>query len=212
MKFKDFLTIISIIKNKSLGGLDTQLKMTPMERRQLDLSKIVAKNPKAAAVLMLIYPNKDLETCFLLTKRANYKGAHSAQISFPGGKKDTSDTSLSETALRETFEEVDVNSAEIKIIRDLTKTYIPPSNFWVYPFIGIMHKTPNFNKNHEVASIIEITLQQLLDSKNVSSINIETSYMNNVEVPCFKFGDHIVWGATAMILNEAKELFSELIN
>ncbi len=211
MKFKDFLTIISTIKLKHLGGLDTQLKMTPIERLQLDLSKIIAKNPKEAAVLMLMYPNKHQETCFLLTKRANYKGTHSAQISFPGGKKDLKDTSFSETALRETFEEVNVSATEINIIKNLTKTYISPSNFWVYPFIGIMHKTPTFKKNYEVASLIEVTLQQLLDTKNVSSVCIKTSYMNNVEVPCFKFGDHIVWGATAMILNEVKELFLEFI-
>ena len=41
------------------------------------------------------------QTCFLLTKRANYKGKHSSQVSFPGGKKEENDNSLEETALRE---------------------------------------------------------------------------------------------------------------
>lgn len=210
MKFKDFLANISTIKDGQLGGLDTQLKMTPLERKQLDYFKIINKNPKESAVLMLFYPNNNDETCFLLTKRASYKGTHSAQISFPGGKVSNEDNSLEKTALRETFEEVNVKNEAITIIKKLTKTYIPPSNFWVYPFIGYIDSTPKFVKNYEVETLIEVKLLDLLDDKKTTSILMETSYMKKVKIPCFKFNDHIVWGATAMILNEVKELLMTL--
>lgn len=210
MDFNHFLTGISKIKNANLGGLITQLKMTPLERKQLDFDKIIAKNPKEAAVLMLIYPNKNNETCFLLTKRASYKGTHSAQISFPGGKRNETDNDLLETALRETNEEVNVLIEDVEIVKSISKTYIPPSNFWVFPFVGYAKEKPNFIKNYEVESLIEVTISQLLNDQNLTSMFLETSYMKKVEVPCFKFNQEIVWGATAMILNEVKELFENV--
>ncbi|MCF6350919.1 MAG: CoA pyrophosphatase [Flavobacteriaceae bacterium] len=210
MKFNHFLTNIYKIKSAILGGLNAQLKMISVERKQLNLDKIVAKNPKEAAVLILFYANKNQETCFLLTKRASYNGTHSAQISFPGGKTAKEDNSLLQTALRETFEEVNICINDVIFLKELTKTYIPPSNFWVYPFLGFMHKLPIFTKNYEVEELIEVKLSELLANKNQSAIIIETSYLKKVEVPCFKFGEHIVWGATAMILSEVKELFKNI--
>ncbi len=208
MEFQAFLTKISqlnIEKQKPLfDGLAAQLKMTPKERLKFDFTKI--KNPKEAAVLALFYPNAANETCFLLTLRANYKGTHAAQISFPGGKKDTADYSLEDTALRETQEEVGIKTKYIKIVTPLHKTYIPPSNFWVFPFIGITQSTPKFIKNYEVEKLLEIPLKELLNDTNLTTKILSTSYMENISVPCFKFNDYIVWGATAMILNEIKEL------
>ena len=70
--------------------------------------KNIANKPKIAAVLALFYPNQKNNVSLLLTKRANYNGTHSGQISFPGGKVEKSDLNLKATALRETFEEVGI--------------------------------------------------------------------------------------------------------
>lgn len=209
MEFHTFLTKISHLNlldtNFLFDGIAAQLKMTPKERLNFDISKI--KNARKAAVLALFYPNSLNETCFLLTLRANYNGAHASQISFPGGKNEL-DESLQDTALRETQEEVGVNFKNIQIIKTLNKTYIPPSNFWVTPYIGIMQNTPQFVKNYEVEALLEIKLKDLLNDANLNSKVLSTSYMKDINVPCFKFNKHIVWGATAMILNEIKELFT----
>lgn len=214
MEFHTFLSKISHLKisnhKSNFDGATAQLKMVPKERLNFDFTKI--KNPKEAAVLALFYPNAANETCFLLTLRANYKGTHASQISFPGGKKEGSDKSLQHTALRETQEEVGIESHNIKIITALNKTYIPPSNFWVSPFIGITYNTPQFIKNYEVEKLLEITLNDLLNNSNVTSKTLTTSYMDNISVPCFKFNEHIVWGATSMILNEIKELINHLFD
>ncbi|MCL7763742.1 CoA pyrophosphatase [Polaribacter sp. Z014] len=206
MDFNVFKNKIVQFKTIELGGLEAQFKLAPKMRLKFDADKIIANNPRKAAVLALFYPNRKNETCFLLTQRASYKGAHSAQISFPGGKLDKTDRDLENTALRETFEEVGVAEASIEIIRELTDVYIPPSNFLATPFLGFTNERPNFILNYEVEQTIEVLLRDLLNETNISSVNMNTSYMDNIEVPCFKLEDYIVWGATAMMLSEIKEL------
>lgn len=206
MDFNHFARIIDTISTKQLGGQNSQFKMVPKSRLAFSKQENILKNPRKAAVLALCYPNKNNQTCILLTERASYKGTHSAQISFPGGKEDITDINLMATALRETHEEVGVASNNIKIIRQLSNTYIPPSNFLVTPFLGYTTTLPLFIKNNEVANLIQITLQDLLNNANTTSHIINTSYAINTEVPCYKLNDYIVWGATAMILSEIKDL------
>lgn len=206
MNFINFKEKVNILKTKQLGGLEAQFKMAPKLRLQYNKDKIEAQKPKKAAVLALFYPNEEQKTTLLLTQRAKYKGTHSAQISFPGGKIEKSDSSLAETALREANEEVGVLKTSVKIIRELTDVYIPPSNFLATPFIGLSDQKPKFILNHEVENIIEITIDDLLNDENISIINLTTSYMKNIDVPCFKINNHIIWGATGMMLSEIKEL------
>lgn len=206
MIFQDFKKKIASFKTIELGGLQAQFKLAPQLRLRYDENKIKANNPRKAAVLALFYPNDKNETCFLLTERATYKGTHSAQVSFPGGKIENTDLSLEETALRETFEEVGVEQSSIKIIRELTDVYIPPSNFLATPFLGFIDKKPDFILNLEVENIIEVLVNDLLNDINITTVTMNTSYMKNIEVPCFKLNDYIVWGATAMMLSEIKEL------
>jgi 8-oxo-dGTP pyrophosphatase MutT (NUDIX family) len=206
MKFSQFKNKIASLQVANLGGLNEQFKLAPSLRLKYDADKVKANNPRKAAVLGLFYPNKKEQTTFLLIERARYKGTHSAQISFPGGKMDSSDTNLQETALRETFEEVGVLPKSIEIIRELTDVYIPPSNFLATPFIAFVEKKPEFIINYEVENTIEVLLEDLLNESSLTAVNLTTSYMENTDVPCFKFNGYIVWGATAMILSEIKEL------
>ncbi len=208
MIFSDFINQIEELQNKPLGGLPSQFKLAPKLRMQFSQELIQSKNPKQAAVLALFYPDENNQTRFLLTERASYNGTHSAQISFPGGKIEQTDSNLQETALRETFEEVGIDSNDIKVIRQISDSYIPPSNFLVAPFIGVTNKKPNFKPNNEVATIIEVLISDLLNDDNLSSVEMETSYMKNVDVPCFKLNNYIVWGATAMMLSEIKDLLN----
>jgi len=210
MDFDSFLTHISSLKDMPLGGMDSQFKMAPAIRRDVVLENLIKANPKDSAVLALFYPDKANQTNFLLTQRASYNGTHSSQISFPGGKMEKRDTNLEYTALRETFEETGVLHNDIIIYRQITKTYIPPSNFWVTPFIGFLDYTPKLVASHEVSEFIEVKLKDLLDDTSITSKNLTTSYMKNIDVPCFKLNNYIVWGATAMILSEIKDLIKSI--
>lgn len=209
MEFDFFLSKLSkinyLLTAENYSGQNFQNKMTPNERLEFDMSLI--NNPRKAAVLALCYPRNN-KTFILLTLRADYKGTHAAQISFPGGKIDKTDVNLKQTALRETQEEVGINLTDIELIAPLSKVYIPPSNFWVSPFLGISKQSPLFKKNYEVAQLIEVDLDDLLNNEFISIVKTKTSYAGNIDVPCFILNKHVVWGATAMILSELKEIFN----
>ena len=206
MEFDYFLSLISGIENVNLGGFASHAKMIPRERKMINVNDVEAANPKKAAVLALFYPDHRKLTKLLLILRAHYDGTHASQIGFPGGKFETPDGNLETTALRETSEEVGIDMDQIRIRKKLTDTFIPPSNFLVSPYIGFTDKTPLFKTNHEVEDIIEVNLTDLLNDASVSSKNLTTSYMKNIEVPCFILNDRTVWGATAMMLSEIKDL------
>jgi hypothetical protein len=72
--------------------------------------------------------------------------------------------------------------------------------------MGISSEMPEFRPNHEVREIIQVKLQDLLDETTLGLKNMSTSYMENIDVPCFHLDGHVVWGATAMMLSEIKEL------
>ncbi len=210
MEFESFLSLISNLDQVKLGGIHSHKKMIPKERINYPLKKIKQLKPKKAAVMALFYPDLKNETNFLLTLRANYGGTHASQISFPGGKFEDSDVDLKNTALRETFEEIGIKSDLIQIKKQMSDTFIPPSNFLVRPFIGIHYKTPIFNYNHEVEQIIEVKLSDLLDEDTITTKTLTTSYMKNIDVPCYKLNNYTVWGATAMMLSEIKDLLKSL--
>ncbi|PHR68892.1 MAG: coenzyme A pyrophosphatase [Lutibacter sp.] len=210
MNFNTFQSHIPTIEKAVLGGLASQFRLAPKMRVQYSENKIKANNPKKAAVLALFYPDNEQKTRFLLTLRASYNGTHSAQISFPGGKSEKEDLDFIHTAKRETFEEVGVKMENISIIRQFTDAYIPPSNFLVTPFMGVINETPIFTTNDEVEELIEVKLSDLLDDSNITIKNMSTSYMESIDIPCFKLNGYIVWGATAMMLSEIKDVLKSL--
>ena len=212
MRFEEFLKSVSKIKNIPLPAEASHFKMVPPFRQELlKKQKEAIKKAKHAGVLSLFYPDEDMETKFVLILRKTYKGVHSAQVAFPGGKLEAQDASLRDTALRETFEEVGVPIETVHIVRSISQVYIPPSNFCVQPFIGFTQTRPEFIKqDDEVEALIEIDLEHFLDEQSLISKKVKTSYSIEVEVPAFKLNDYVVWGATAMMLSEIKDLLKQL--
>jgi len=208
MLFTKFKSLLPKVIDLPLPGIVAQKKMAPLFRLQEIIDKpLNEKEAKKAAVLILFYPDTNGDTSFVLIERIVYSGVHSGQISFPGGKRDFEDKTFWDTALRETQEEVGVASSEVKRIRELSKFYIPPSNFIVYPFVGFVSSKPTFVKEvKEVEKIIETSLSKLLDPENETKGTVSTSYAGKINVPMYVFENVQVWGATATILAEMKEL------
>lgn len=208
MTLTNFEELVPKIKKIALPGIEAQFKLAPEIRKKLGKNIDVEKrNPKRAAVLSLLFPDENMEMQMIFMLRKTYQGVHSNQIGFPGGKLENDDDSLEITALRETHEEIGVSSKKITVLRELTEVYIPPSNFLVLPFLGMISERPKYIlEEKEVERIIEIPLKQVLSDDFISTKNITTSYAKNLEVPIFKFEDEVIWGATAMMLSEIKDL------
>lgn len=207
MDFSDFLKYVPKIKQEKLLAEEAHLKMVPVERiLEVEKINIPSNNPRKAAVMMLIYP-KNNKSHLALIVRNTYPGVHSAQIGFPGGKVEIEDESLTHTALRETHEEIGIHPDKIEVIKTFTAVFIPPSNFIVAPFLGISHTELEFTEQEEeVAGIIEFPLLDFLNDNTIVNKIMDTSYGNNIEVPTFKINEHYVWGATAMMMSELKEV------
>ena len=189
MIFQEFEKKIVKVTKMKLPGEAVQFKMAPMERLA-ELKRIAYKKntAKRAGVLALFYPTIDNKTHFALILRKTYMGVHSAQIGFPGGKFEDSDISLKETALRETEEEVGIVRNSVSILKQLTEVYIPPSNFFVQPFLGITKTNPIFKlQEEEVEELIEVPLTHFMDDSIKTIQILSTSYAKDIEVPAFNF-------------------------
>ncbi|WP_350291336.1 CoA pyrophosphatase [uncultured Croceitalea sp.] len=213
MDFTDFYKQATKIKNLDLPGDESHFKMEPEIRKQWrDSEKIAKRKPKRAAVMALFYPNVSQETQLLLILRKTYKGVHSNQIGFPGGKVEPEDKDLEITALRETHEEVGVLPDSIEVLKQLTALYIPPSNFMVQPYLGLYAEPKPFKiQESEVEAVVEVLFSDFMDDENLIYQNLTTSYANNIDVPAFKLNGYVVWGATAMMLSEIKELLKQVL-
>jgi 8-oxo-dGTP pyrophosphatase MutT (NUDIX family) len=213
MTFDDFKVLASKVENLELPGKKALFKMAPMERvKELKDVDIKALNPREAAVTALFYPNKDNQTFLILILRKTYKGVHSAQIGFPGGKVEPEDKDLKDTAKRETEEEVGVPYDDIQLIKKMTTAYIPPSNFNVHPYIGYLEETPKLIKqDDEVEDIVLVDIDDFLNDDSLIKETLTTSYATKITVPAFHLNGHVVWGATAMMLSEIKTLFKQVL-
>ncbi|MCF6141630.1 CoA pyrophosphatase [Flavobacterium sp. K77] len=212
MDFQYLLQFVPQLAQAELPAFDAHIKMAPVERiPSLTEWSSQQINPKQAAVMMLLYP-KDGITHLVLILRNSYNGVHSSQIAFPGGKFELDDPDFAFTALRETEEEIGVVMDYIEIVKPFTSLYIPPSNFLVHPFLGISKQELVFAPQaSEVAGIIELPLQVFLDDAIVVTTNLDTSSVKNSTVPAFNVEGHMVWGATAMMLSELKEVLIKYI-
>jgi len=211
MDFESFSHHIKKAYNKGLPGEVAQYTMAPFNRPFKETALKSNPTPKESAVLVLAYEKAGIAH-IVLTQRPTYDGVHSGQISFPGGKKENTDSTLMHTALREAAEEVGLNHQQVDIIGELTSLYIPPSGFLVYPYLAIALAPQNFIRNErEVETIIELPLAELLTETNQSSFKFAVGAGKlMVDAPCFNFSGKRVWGATAMILAELRAML--LIN
>jgi 8-oxo-dGTP pyrophosphatase MutT (NUDIX family) len=194
----------------TLPGIEAQYRMAPYHRARIDPATLPPGEVLAGAVLILIF--SEAENPFIpLIERNTYPGVHSGQVSLPGGKKDRDDASLLDTAVRECFEEIGM-SAGIRVLGKLTPLYIPVSKFLVEPYVAVCDvRDPVFVAHErEVKSVIRFTLSDLLNGAVVGRGQISAAPGISVESPYFNVEGRKVWGATAMILNELKEIISTI--
>ncbi len=161
---------------------------------------------KRAGVLILLYPS-DGALDFILTLRTDKVETHKGQVSFPGGAQEEGE-SLRETAVREACEELCIQRAGIEILGEpLSPVYIGVSGFMVTPFVGYVPQRPITRAApDEVLEIIEARLDMILQDENVAEEVWQLHPAYAPTVPFFRINGHKVWGATAMVLSEFREM------
>ena len=219
MNFKDLKRIIPKLKLSNLNSKTSQIKLAPSFRKEfIKLNSNKLLNSKKAAVTAALYADDSNLVRLILILRNTYNGVHSNQIGFPGGRVEEDDKTLFDTAIRETYEEIGVAVEKNELIKELKEIYIPPSNFNVYPFLVLLNHPPSFVKDDkEVKEIITIDLDSLLNCKITQTLIPvptklnELNTQNDVLVPTFKLAGYNVWGATAMMLSEIRDLINDVI-
>jgi 8-oxo-dGTP pyrophosphatase MutT (NUDIX family) len=207
---QEFREQLKLAFSKPLPGISAHQKLAPYRKTPAEAIALSGKNPRLSATLTLLYPF-DNQWNIILTKRHDYGGTHSAQVSFPGGKKEESDIDLMHTALRETSEETGVVLMPDQVLGQLTEVYIPPSNFLVYPFLAIAEERPAFLPDpHEVHYLIEFPAFDLLNENIIRETTVTAGGGMRMKVPYFDIRGEVVWGATAVILSEFRELLKEV--
>ncbi len=123
---------------------------------------------------------------------------HAGQISFPGGGFEPEDSSLLETALRESHEEVLLDPSRVEVLGRLEKMYIPASGFLVSPYVGLLPEGTELSLSSpgEVQEIFTVPLEVLMAPETFREI-VWRRGGREYAVPVFSVGDHNIWGATA---------------
>lgn len=205
----DFLNNLHTKLQEDLPGKVAHSRMLRIPRISPKEAINSGKDPRYSAVLILLVPKQN-QWEIVLTKRTEYDGPHSKQISFPGGKMADNDIDLLHTALRETEEEIGIPSSQINILGELTSLYIPPSNFIVQPFVGYLDTFPEFTKEeHEVEYIFTTPTLRLWEDSVIRKTSVHIERGLHIDAPYFDLNDEIVWGATAMILSEFREMYKD---
>jgi len=199
--------IFSLIQqlNKTLPGKKSHQIMKVRFNSDLNREPVLTRY---ASVLICLFPvNKDWN--FFLTKRSGSVEHHKGQISFPGGVIEKDEDPMN-AALRETNEEIGIQSKRIQIIGELSSIYIPVSNFKVQPYVGFLNKKPKTKINkQEVSKLFHVKLNDLLNNKNLKS---EEKLLGDelVKIPYFSLKNEKIWGATSLILSEFKDVLKNI--
>ena len=163
------------------------------------------RSVRAAAVLVLLYPDDHGEARLVLIERTTADGHHhSGEVSFPGGKAEPEDADAAATALREASEEValDAVAAGVRVVGRLDRKWIPVSDFEVTPVVALAERRPFLTPSPlEVARIVEPSVERFLPDAPVTIVE-RTIREWPVRYGSYDLDGLSVWGATARILSQ----------
>ena len=181
------------------------LKQVLAERVKVDITD---SELMPAAVLIVLYA-KSGSYHVLLNKRSELVEYHKGEISFPGGARDPEDQDIVDTALRETEEEMGVSRGDITILGQLDDI-ITRTNFGVRVYVGTIPYPYPFNPSaNEIAEVLEIPISVLQDPTNLlqDARLVDGELSITISYAC---DGHVVFGATATILEQFLDIYSQL--
>lgn len=204
----DFIVALRQKLNTKLPAYSAQKLMEPPMRKTFELDSSKAK--KAATILLLFY---EQEWKFILIQRSSHPlDKHKGQISFPGGSIEVGESS-DQAAVREAEEEIGLAANDVELIGKLSDLFIPVSNFIVSPYVAFakIDKNKLVKQEAEVAEILSIKLADFMNDENIKKRSMKMSNgMTIKDIPYYDLNEKIVWGATAMMLSEFREVVKEI--
>ncbi len=155
---------------------------------------------KADAAVLMALTREDVPR-LILTQRALHLKSHAGEVAFPGGKRDSSDTSIIHTALREAQEEIDLQPHDVSVVGELG-LFTSKIGIKVKPIIGLLDKMPPLRGNpDEIDSIFTVPLDVFLQQK--PNYQHKVKYMGlNIAVPSFNHEGYVIWGLTGFMIVE----------
>ncbi len=158
----------------------------------------------AAVLIPLFYKENHIHV--LLTQRSEQVIHHKGQICFPGGSYQSGDTTLLQTALRETEEEIGLIAKDVEVLGELDDNSTTTSRFIISPFVALIPYPYVFKPNHnEIKQIISIPLSELTSELYFQPSSVDSGKQHPVSYN-YHYKEHIIWGVTARILNQLIEL------
>ena len=155
---------------------------------------------RAAATLLLLYPDPDGELTVPLTVRHAELRSHAGEVSLPGGAVEATDADRAAAALREAQEEIGVDPAGIRVLGSLDDVWIPVSNYQVRPFVAALAERPRLvPQQDEVAAVVELPVRRLLAPDAVEEEEIDVRGFR-LRAAVYRYAGERIWGATARTL------------
>ena len=208
--FDQLIAKISDNIDKQLPGFSAHKKLQPYLASAKSIN--IPANPfaKKSAVMVLLFPKDEKINVIYIERPAN-TGVHSKQISFPGGGREKNDKNYIQTAIRETYEEIGIESSKIHIVGKLSKLYVAASNYLIQPIVGYINEQPQYiTSRAEVENIIEMPLDFLITSE-IKEKPIRSSLGVTLQAPYYDIHGKTLWGATAMITSELVDLSAGIL-
>jgi 8-oxo-dGTP pyrophosphatase MutT (NUDIX family) len=165
-------------------------------------SPIVARAAEqiAAAVLVpLFVAGEAQEPHIVLTRRRSDLRRHAGEISFPGGRRDADDADLAETALREAEEEIGLARDQVSLLGELPRTSTFATGYVIHPFVGTIPAGVAWRLSpREVDAVLELPLAAVRSGRTRTQMERRGI---KFETDAFVVDEHLIWGATARIID-----------
>ena len=152
-------------------------------------------------MLVPLFLTADLkEPHMVLTKRRADLRRHAGEISFPGGRRDPDDADLRQTALREAEEEIGLPRSAVSILAELPATSTFATNYVIHPFVGEIAAGQRWLVSpREVDAVLELPVEAVRESRTRTRMERRGF---SFETDAYILGEHLIWGATARIIEE----------